>query len=381
MVYNILSLHHYFKNSEITQMYATIALRSFAIAIIGIFIPAILLTHNYTILDVILYYLTLSALTMVVFYLATKTMAYLGVKHTMQLNIPCLLLLFYFLYTIENQWSIYLMAATHALSLGFFWSAFHIEFSRVTHIEKGGSEVGNLTALTEILAVISPLTGGIILYFYGNGAIALVSAIFTIGSAVPLLLSKDEYIKVSFNFREFMTALTPNQKIAFFSEGIRNVTAIVLWPIYITFVGLGVLALGSIYTIVRIIIIIMSYIIGQASDKFSPKHILRIGTIIHSGTMIVRGFLGTLGSFIAITSLSSIGYVTFNVPMQKMYYGVAKRLGPIFIIGRELYLELGKIVMLLIVLGVYLITVDFKLAAIISFILAAIATLCLNYME
>jgi MFS family permease len=381
MVHKILQLHKYFKHAEIDEMYATIALRSFAIAIIGIFIPAILLSNNYSIIDVLVYYLVMCIMTVATFFLAIQAMRYLGVKHTMLLNIPALLLLFYFIYTIQNSWSIYLMASVHALSVGFFWSAFHIEFARVSHIEKSGSEVGMLTALTEILAVISPITGGFILFYYGDGAIALISAVFAIASAVPLLLSKDEYIKVPLRIGDLFKNFSTNRAIAFFSEGARNMSAIVLWPMYITIAGISALALGGIYTVVRIIIITMSYIIGKASDKLSPKHILRVGTFIHSITMFIRGFLSTLGSFVAITTIGSIGYVTFNVPMQKMYYGIAKQLGPLFVIQRELYLELGKISMIVLVLCVYLYTYDFIVASVVGFMCAGIATLCLNYIE
>ena len=124
-----------------------------------------------------------------------------------------------------------------------------------------------------------------------------------------------------------------------------------------------------------------SFVVGKLADKFDPKHIVRFGTFFHSISLAMRGFMTTAGAFTAITSFGGFGFITFNVPLQKMWYGAAKKLGPLFVIRREFYLDFGRLLLLTTALLLYGLTHSVFVTSIVCFFFGAIATLLINLVE
>ena len=96
--------------------------------------------------------------------------------------------------------------------------------------------------------------------------------------------------------------------------------------------------------------------------------------------MLVIGFPVAF-TFAAVTSLGGLSFVTFNVPFQKLIYKNAKKTGPLFILRRELYLNVGRISILLFAMAVYFFSGSIVVASISCFIVGSIATLFLNFID
>ena len=162
-----IDLHHYLHVTEITEMYLSIAFRSFAIAIIGVFIPVILLTNGYTFLEVLQYYLMFAVMAFFMFIVAIELMRTMGIKHVMALNVLFLLGFFALLITLPTQhWPTFFPAMLHATSSAFFWSSFHIEFTQLSSKRKAGQQVGLFNAISQGLSLIAPLIGAIFLLLF-----------------------------------------------------------------------------------------------------------------------------------------------------------------------------------------------------------------------
>ncbi len=381
MVQDYLHLHKYLHIAEITEMYLSISLRSFAIALLGVFTPAILLANNYSIYDVFLFYILLSAFGGVAFIIGMWIMHHIGIKHTMLLNIPFLITFFYFIFTIDSGWSIVYIALAEGAAGGLFWAGFHVEFAQLQNLKKSGAQIGFINSLTQSFGVIAPIVGGVVLFLFGVQAIAIFCATLAILSGIPLLLTKDHTLKKIVHPKDLLHDFSLKRAIVFFSEGVREKTATVFWPMYITLAGVGVVALGGIFSIVRVVTIISNTVIGKLSDKIHPHKILKFGTIVHSITMALRGFMHSAGAFLAITSVGGLSYVALNLPLQKMWYTHAKYLGPIYLMRRELYLQVGRITIMTIGLVGYFLSQSYVVSALVVFGCSAVATLCLNYMD
>lgn len=374
--------HQYFKLSELNEMYINISLRSFAIALFGIFIPAILYTNNYSVTSILLYYVVHAVVSFLGFIVAIELMRFIGIKHTMLISIPFFIFLLIQLYTIELiAWDYYYMAICHGLFSAFFWCSFHIEFATYMNTRKTGSQVSWINTLSQSFSIIGPLIGGLILSTSGSKALAITCGAIIIISGLPLLLTKDHNVKIPFKAEDLIHDFSAKRCITFLGEGMRSSAAIVMWPLFLAITGISFLAVGSLYTVTRFLTILTSIFMGKLSDRARPQKFLKFGTTMHSLTWLLRGFLETAASFTAVTSLGGLSFIVFNIPMQKIWYTNAKHMGPLFILRREFYLNSGRLLLLGLALIVLTLTQSPIYASISAFFLGAIATMALNFVE
>src|SRR3989344_2909785 len=94
------SNHHilnFLINRELSELYATMAIKGFALSLIGIFIPIFLLERGFSMAEVGSFYIIQSAFMIIFSLFAAKFIERYGVKHSIFASIPLLILFYYLL--------------------------------------------------------------------------------------------------------------------------------------------------------------------------------------------------------------------------------------------------------------------------------------------
>ena len=89
-------IFHFLINRELSELYASMAIKGFALSLIGIFIPIFFLEKGFSMMEVGYFYIIQFLLMIIFSACAAKFIERYGVKHSIFASIP-LLALFYYL--------------------------------------------------------------------------------------------------------------------------------------------------------------------------------------------------------------------------------------------------------------------------------------------
>ena len=122
---------HFFKNRELNEMYVSISIRSFALSLIGVFVPIYFYLIGYSLVSIFFFYM-LQSLAQIIFSIPiAKISSKFGIKHLMGLSVPFLIVFFFLLYSIETfNWPLPLLSVFAGLSTAMFWLPYHIDFAK-----------------------------------------------------------------------------------------------------------------------------------------------------------------------------------------------------------------------------------------------------------
>ncbi|HPR09998.1 MAG TPA: hypothetical protein PLJ04_00275, partial [Candidatus Saccharibacteria bacterium] len=140
---------HFWRNvgfDELSELYTSEFLRSLAMSLIGIFVPIYLYKLGYSLTDIFGMQVIWAAIRPPLSYMAAKSVAIFGPKHTMVLASIVQIVYLATLMSMQSaQWPLALLAVLGSLSYTLFNIAIQVDFSKVKHTEHGGKELGFLT--------------------------------------------------------------------------------------------------------------------------------------------------------------------------------------------------------------------------------------------
>jgi MFS family permease len=352
------------------EIYATMAIRTFALSIISIFVPIFLYKIGYSILEIIVFEIVLYAIVFLMFLLGVKLSNKIGIKHTILLSVPFAIATFVILkYLDYGSGLLYLIAAADATSRGLFWAAMHLNFSEASDKKKEGVQVGLFHSISATLAIVAPLVGGLLATYAGFGLTFIIVSVILFASAVPLFFTKDRKSTMQYSVKELVNRKHITNDLAYLGTSFRFVGAGVFWPLFIFISGIKVVAIGSIYTVVHIFRAITTIIVGKSCDKHNKGTFVKIGAIIHGTSIMVRGFVTGIIGVGAVTIWGGIGNPILDVPFEAEVYQQSKKNHALEIMIREFYLFIGRLLFLAMCFFLFLVF-SVKIAFIVLFIVA-----------
>src|SRR3990167_3057702 len=118
--------------------------------------------------------------------------------------------------------SLYLLAAIlKGFSMGIFWMGFHIDVAVYSHKKTIGKESGTIHLSSILGAIVGPLIGGLVLYYYTFTVLFSLAILAFIISLVPMLFSKELYVKTAFDFRSLFVREHIKYFFGYFAQGVR----------------------------------------------------------------------------------------------------------------------------------------------------------------
>ncbi len=339
---------HLASGNPLSKLYANMALRSFALSLIGIFVPVYLLSKNYSLNEVFLFFLIIAATHACMAIPATRFAFRFGYSAGALASIPFLVAAYIFIGTIEQfHWPLFYISLLFGIGDALFWMAYHSDFAECSINEKVGEEVGYMRIVNVAAAAVAPLLGGgILLVSNFNVLIMIVSGILFI-STVPLFFIQKNNLHKPFSLKDIFCKETLKNNFLYAVHGFDQGLGGIVWPI---FTYLAVLhsftLLGFSVSISLIVSLFTIYIIGKLSNRF-PKEVLHVGVLGTSLTWIARGFLVTTSFGVYAANIAGGLFNNLvTIPFSALVYKSANGHGSCnALIAREICYHLGLIVL------------------------------------
>lgn len=339
---------NFLKNRELNELYASVAMRALAISMISIFIPIYLLQLGYSLVAVFGFFLTLNITRVVFMVVAAKISSRIGFKHTMFLNAPFLIAFYLLLYTLDyHPLPLYFLAIILGIGSSLFWLGYHFDFATFSDHKTRGKQISIAKIFISVFAVLGPLAGGLILYFFGFHLLFIISSSLLFFSVVPLFFSKDVYQPFDFSLKKIFVKKKTRNALAYMGHGAENSVAAFVWPIFIFFSILNsYVLLGLVSTVALFFTLISTLIIGKISD-IRRRLVLRTASISTSIIWILKIFVATTLHVFILDSLHGITRTMKEVPFDALSYDKANKRENIMqhIVFREIFLQVGRIVL------------------------------------
>jgi MFS family permease len=342
------------RNRELNELYANIAIRAFAFALAGVFIPIYLYQLGYSFTTIFFFYGLLGLITAVSSLVSVKVFSKFGLKHCMLISMPFLIVFFTLLYTLEGfGWPLILLSLIYGISAAFFWVPFHIDFAKFSNKKQRGMQVGFSKIVASVFAAIGPGIGGLILAFFGFKILFIIVIIFLIGSIIPLFLTKEIHQPFHFSLKEFFQGQKLKEILGFMGHGAEMRLGWIVWPLFIFLFILGekYIYLGIVSSLSLFSGVLFIFIAGKLSNTKGRKTTLKIGAITNAIIWVIKSFIITPLQVIITDLFYGATQATMNVPFDAISYDKAKKRNVTgIILQREFYIHMGAFLMFMILI-------------------------------
>ena len=344
--------HHFwwrfFPRKELTQIYISAALRSFAVSLIALFIPLYLhVEQGFSINQTLQFFIFYSVILAISAPLAAKFSSKFGLKHSILLSVPLYLSFILTLYLLP-VWAIPLpiIAGLLGSSIAFYWMGLHMVFHHASNQKHRGEEVGKRTGISILATMTGPLIGGFLIKYAGFKVVFVLASLILLSAALFLFLSKEDYINYEFNFKTLFDKEHWQYPLVFMARGMRVMAAGVVWPLFIFVILNDYLSLGFIGFLLSALSAVLVLIIGKFSDHNDKRKIVWWVTGFESVSWFLRAFVATVGQVIGVTIFGGITYGAMESPLGALEYDNANGTIAPYFVGREMYICLGRILLL-----------------------------------
>jgi MFS family permease len=316
---------------QVRELYSATIILNFAIAMVSIFEPVFLFT-----LFIKKYDLRLTVSLILLFYLAVY-IAYLfcvplGAKfakkfgYEISIALGCVFTaLFYLCLFGASKYIglIFVAIILYVLWKMFYWPAYHADFAKFSVDGEQGREVGNLIILEALVYVAGPVVGGMILQFYGFKILFIFAAIIMILSNVPMLVTKENLVPGSFDYKGAFKRLFARENFRRFLPLLgygEEFVVLVVWPIFMFVVIKDFLSLGVITGLATLITLLVYLYIGKLTDKNGHDALLKLGEIAYCFVWMLRALISSVGGVLLLDTASRLSKQAIAIPITATTY-------------------------------------------------------------
>jgi MFS family permease len=332
------------------EIYIAHSMDAFVMALFGIFVPIYLLTLDYSLSQVLVFFMIHAVASAVFFFLAGYISNKIGLKHTMLLRFPFIFAYIAMLYSLETvAIPLPLIVTIGAVGTSMHWMPILSLFVRHANKDHMGHSIGMLSGLLQLSYAFAPLIGGFIAVFFGFNVLFIVAMILSLLSFIPLFFTPEIKAHVKFKIEDGFKIYKENIKIftALMIRQVRLISESVIWPIFVFLTLKSVMSVGIVGFLVFLSMSILTMIIGNLSDRKNKITFIRIGAIAAIILWTLRFFVQTPLTIYLITVLIGIFTIFISVPLGTILYKRAKDYNiDEYIILREVPIALGRVIIL-----------------------------------
>lgn len=354
-------------------------------SIIGLFLPIFI--FEYFSLDLsllILWFIVAHALRLPLLVLAAKQFQRIGLVASMTIGTVGMTIFYGLTIVLDVAplWHPWIILSTalviQAVAITTYWTPFHVDFTRFSKKGHRGREVGILYAAKDLISMIGPVVGGVLIARLGYEAMFVVAALIILLSLIPLAYLPRVEATYEFGFIEsFKKLFHPTYRtmtLSMMAYGAEGIVATIFWPVFLFSVFAGqYLDLGIFAGAIVVVNILLRLGLGLWLDAHARKRMLRLGVDLYALGWLAKAFVTSVTGVFAAATFHGFGSIMMRTPLDVMTYEKAADAGHYldeFTTLREIALSLGRIAMLLVAWPVVLklpLSSTFVLAAVVSF--------------
>jgi len=311
------------KKRELSELYASMAIRRLAVSMIAIFEPIFIYSIFKSLRTVVLYYAIVYIFYIFFLPLGGKIAAKHGFEHAIAYSVPVIII--YFILLFNMAYYPYLLFYSAAIVLAayksLFWPAYYANFAHYGNGTNRGREVSGTMAINNMVAIIGPILGGFVIASFGFKVLFVIVAILFFCSVIPLFTTLEQFKPTHLSYwKTFKRIFKPyasytrRDQIAYLGRA-EEFSYMVLWPMFIFFMIGSFTKLGMITAVSLLIATVITLYIGKLSNhRDTSMPVYRFAVIINAVLWFVKSFLGTLSGIFAMDALSRNLYNTIWVP-------------------------------------------------------------------
>lgn len=321
---------HYWRNvgfDELSELYTSMMFRSLANSLVGIFIPVYLFQHGYPVWQILNFYGFMFGTSLVLEYVSARLIALYGPKHIILMSYVFQVIAMFGMLSLPIGVPLIAVAVVYGMANVLFFTAFHVDFSKIKHKEHGGKEVGWMYSMEKLGGTLGPLLGGLLAFLFGSQYIFIVAIILLFVGAIPLFLTREPVrTRQDIDFKKLNVEEIPRDLISYGALVLENSICVAVWPLFIgvvVFVDSPYLKLGSVASISIIIALLTARAFGSVVDQKKGRNLLRLGASVNAIVHLFRTFAN---SYIAVLGLNMVNEgvtVAYRMPFTKGMYDAA----------------------------------------------------------
>ncbi|MFH1111791.1 MAG: MFS transporter [Patescibacteria group bacterium] len=376
-------------SGALVALYSHSLIKRVAIAVVGIF-EAIFIFEAFgqQLVPVLIYYLVIYALYLFLVPIGAHLISDIGYRRSMRVGIfflGCWLAIFagiaFGWFTPQFLWAAAIAVAFYKT---LYWLPYHVELAEFTNQKNRARYVSLIDSTVLVVGIILPIVSAFIVSQFGYASLMTVSLIVLCVSLIPLHFLPD--VKESFSFgywqtfKELFASARRRELFAYIAEGVEDIAAAVIWPVFIFLILQGkYLEIGYASSLIILVTALIKMIVGEFSDEYGPKKILKWGTFLTSIAWVVRIFIQTFNQIFLVGVFHNMAEATTKTAWNALWYQRSIDKGHFideYTALREMALNIGRIATILLVI----IFIPF-VPLTVTFILAALAVLLLNLLR
>ncbi|MBD3279208.1 MAG: hypothetical protein GF390_00670 [Candidatus Pacebacteria bacterium] len=202
-----------------------------------------------------------------------------------------------------------LVAIIDGIQINFIWNSYHSLLSFNALKKTMGQDLGLLRVLLNLIYMISPALGGLLVVLAGYQSLFMVSLFFELIGVICALLMNSKKLKDQISWQEFWSWL---QEKRFVSLGFSFVgryfhdATLVVWPLYV-FLLLGqVDRVGYLYSLSLFLAMMVSLFMGWHLDHHKSRKPFLLSGGILSILWIIRSFIFNIWSIAIVDMIDKL---------------------------------------------------------------------------
>jgi MFS family permease len=336
---------------ELHSITLALSLYGFAAALIGVFIPLIILQSGAPLSRVAEFYAIYALVKLILNYPAALIIqrygAHVGLAGGFVAGAFQMLAILLYANT-HSLPALALGAAALAITNAFLWNSQHIHISQIMDTATKSSSMATIEIVHQLTTVAAPLIGGLIAATIGPAWVLGIALGIALAALIPLhavaalhrhtaRVATTNLPRLAYNLR----GAPLRDIIANFFFNIDTAIGSLLWPVYLAVTISSYHGIGLISTLSATAAVITVWLAGRRGDQGHDRAVLRHGVIASSAIHLLRLDAATP---LTITILSS-GYraalAYFQNAWVSTYYTHAKERGISYVMSMEIACDLA----------------------------------------
>ena len=370
-------------NREVKEIYEYSLVYTLALSLVFIFEPIYLWSLNYSLIDILLFYLQIYVWYAVLISVGARFASRFGYKHSLLVSNVFYVLYWLALFSIKSHPMLFFAAPViFALQKSWLWPAYDADMSLNSGGRQQGRETGALISMIQMVFVIGPFLGGAVVAGLGFKFLFGLSAALMLLSAYPLFKSPEIYSRHEFRFKNAWRIFRQNTSNFFGYWGYaEDLMLQSLWPVYMFAVIPNFVDVGTVSTIAALVGSVVMLYVGRLGDKQDKKEIILKSSVFYGVTWVLRFLAIDVPGVVLFETLTKPGKAATDVSMRSLTFEKGAGRGPDYAIAYNVFYEfslaIGKIVTCLAAIAILAFTGNVYLV----FALAGILTMFYGFLK
>jgi MFS family permease len=321
-----------FFKSHATALMSNRMILKLAFGTVNIFVPILL--YQYFGVAMLGVYILMSIIVVFLTPLSAMLLSRLGVRKMIAISIPFAAASVWVLSYAPLDQGIagILYAVCMAIYTSLYWVPYHVDLAQHIEEKHRGLVLGWYEDMLEIVALITPLLGGILIAFFGFTDTFILVAMVCLLALIPLKYVGEVYERFSWGyfetFQRLFSARNRRLLIGYASDGAQTSVATIIWPVFIFELLHGeYIVVGLITTVSLVIILILNIFLGFWIDKVGHRRVLALGTIFSVSGWILKSLVSSPFQVFATDTYYKFGDSITRLSKNVAGYGSAAENG------------------------------------------------------